>query len=85
MADNKRYVDNLEKEQLVAFNVCGKMLSGKVKTIGEKHVGIEARNGVQYSVEKKDIAWVKTGERWPKGIYIELRKEVGDDPDVRAN
>ena len=78
MTNKERYIKNLELDQLIAFNACGEMLSGKVKALGEKSIKVETKNGNQFVVSYEDIAWVKTGERWPKGIYVELKKSVGE-------
>lgn len=83
MTNKERYLKNIELEQLIAFTACGKMLSGKVKSIGNDNVMVETKNGMHFSVMKGDIAWIKTGERWPKGIYVELKRSAGDS-DGRA-
>lgn len=74
----EKYMQNLEKDQLVAFNACGKMLSGKVQSVTGDSVVVETKRGIVFHIMKDDIAWIKTGERWPKGIYYELKRSVGE-------
>lgn len=72
-AGKARYIDNLEKNMLVAFNREGKTKSGKVLEIEGSTVKLEEFSGQLMYIEKKDIIWVKTGKRWPKGVYSAIR------------
>lgn len=72
-AGKARYIDNLEKNMLVAFNHEGKTKSGKVLEIEGSTVKLEEFSGQLMYIEKKDIIWVKTGKRWPKGVYGAIR------------
>jgi len=67
------YIRNLEIDALVAFRNEGKMLSAKVVSIQQEQVKVETKNGSIYNIQKADIAWVKTGGRWPSGIYNALK------------
>lgn len=61
-----------------------KVISGKIlenNNEQEQYV-IETRNGLKYGVPYKAVVWVKTGNRWPKGVYEEMKQgsvEVKDD------
>lgn len=35
---------------------------------------IETRNGLKYVVPYDSAVWVKTGNRWPKGVYDEMKQ-----------
>lgn len=60
----------------IAFKVTPKKaLSGKVLQVNESNVEVATKNGIKFTVEKKNILWVKTGSRWPKGVYLLLKGE----------
>lgn len=73
------YLKNLEVGLLVAFKTDGKMMSAKVIEINDEQVKVETKNGSVYFVKKEDIAWVKTGKRWPAGIFNALRNNVNQN------
>lgn len=67
------YINNIETGVLIAFKVQDRMVSAKVVQVNENDVKVETKNGSIYFVGKESIAWVKTGSRWPSGIYNALR------------
>lgn len=67
------YINNIEVGVLIAFKVQERMVSAKVVQVNENDVKVETKNGSIYYVGKESIAWVKTGNRWPSGIYNALR------------
>ena len=69
-----RYEDSAEIGMLVAFYVGDRMYSGKIIEIHANKFRIETKRGVKYLVDKKAVAWYKTGQRWPRGIFEELTK-----------
>lgn len=72
----KDYVDNIKIGMLVAFKINNvKMLSGMVNEIHEYEYVVKTKNGINFKVNKRDIVWVKTGDRWPRGIFLALRGE----------
>ena len=74
------YIKNLEVGTLIAFKVRDRMMSAKVIEVREEDVKVECKNGSVYYVGKnKDaIAWVKTGARWPSGIFNALRNNINE-------
>lgn len=79
------YIQNAEIGLIVAFRLnfeaksgvkLTKVISGKiVENDSEKGVFIlETRNGLTYGVPYSSVVWVKTGGRWPKGVYEEMKK-----------
>lgn len=80
MEQNKmRYVNEVAKEgSLVAFRSGDKMLSGMIVNIYSEtgRFDVKTKNSKMFAISKDDVAWVKTGKRWPKGIYLALRGEV---------
>ena len=66
----QHYIKNLVIGQLIAFEIPkNKMIAGKITEIKNEHVRVQTKNGVYWNVRKDEIKWIKTGERWPKGIY----------------
>ena len=71
------YIKRLIGGELIAFRVGGwqnRVLSGKVIAVGETSCRVETRNGLRFLVRKENIIWVKTGDRWPKGVYQALKE-----------
>jgi hypothetical protein len=63
-----------------------KVISGKILENNQENETyvIETRNGLKYGVPYKAVVWVKTGNRWPKGVYDEMKRgsvEVNGDED----
>lgn len=74
IGDRTKYVDNIRIGVLVAFRVNDqKALSGKIEEIHVAGFVVKTKNGIRFNVRKKNIMWVKTGERWPKGVYLALK------------
>lgn len=69
-----RYEASAEIGMLVAFYVGDRMYSGKIIEIHANKFRIETKRGIRYLVNKKAVAWYKTGQRWPRGIFEELTK-----------
>lgn len=69
-----RYARTVALGTIVAFNVGEKMLSGKIIEIHQDKFRIETKRGVKFLVDKSEVAWFKTGQRWPRGIFDELTK-----------
>ena len=78
------YLKNAELgSTIVAFRTeikgVARTLSGKL--IARTLVGapdlmlIETKNGSQFEVDSNDIIWVKTGDRWPRWVFEELKKK----------
>jgi len=69
-----RYEDSAEVGMLVAFYVGDRMYSGKIVEIHADKFRLETKRGIRYLVSKKAVAWYKTGQRWPRGVFEELTK-----------
>lgn len=74
--NKSEYINSIQIGVLVAFNAVGITLSGKVDLILEDSLSITTKNGKVFSINKKDVIWVKTGDRWPKGVYNALKGRV---------
>ena len=78
------YINNIKEGNIIAFKVSeSKALSGKIVSVNKKQelFIVETKNGIVFFVKKENIIWVKTTDRWPKGVYLALKgvKNVIDD------
>lgn len=76
--DNQKasYIENVEIGTIVAFRLSnGKVKSAKVtkKSTKNRKLKLETDYGAEYIVSYDDIIWVRTGKRWPKGVYNLLK------------
>jgi hypothetical protein len=68
------YINNAKIGMIVAFRVNNvKVLSGMIEEIHRNSFAVSTKSGVKFTVEKSNIIWVKTGSRWPKGVYLLLK------------
>lgn len=77
-----QYVENIEIGTLVAFRLSnGKVKSAKVirKSTKNRKLKLETDYGAEYVVSYNDIVWVRTGKRWPRGVYKLLKGIVDED------
>ena len=75
-SDKELYLSNLKMGTLVAFiDDGGKARTAKVKNKSTKNrkLKLETEYGAEYIVDYKSILWVRTGKRWPKGVYNLLK------------
>ncbi len=83
--EKKKYVENAKIGTIIAFKVNDtKVISGKIEEITKTGFVVKTKNGVRFMVRKKNVIWVKTGQRWPKGVYLAL-KGVVDSNEYRRN
>lgn len=76
------YIENVEIGTLVAFRLSsGKVKSAKVtrKSTKNRKLKLETNYGAEYIVSFDDIVWVRTGKRWPRGVYKLLKGLVDED------
>lgn len=92
------YIVNAEEGLIVAFRLnfeaksgarLTKVISGKILENSQENEAyvVETRNGLKYGVPYGSVVWVKTGNRWPKGVYEEMKQgsveaKEGDDETV---
>jgi hypothetical protein len=82
MAQKMQYIENVEIGTLVAFRLYnGKVKSAKVirKSTKNRKLKLETDYGAKYIVSYDDIVWVRTGKRWPRGVYKLLKGLVDDN------
>lgn len=83
MKQKMPYIENIEVGTLVAFRLSnGKVKSAKVtrKSTKNRKLKLETDYGAEYIVSYDDIVWVRTGKRWPRGVY-KLLKGLVDEND----
>lgn len=79
----KKYIDKAEKDMIIAFKIDSddsKIKSAKIvrKSSKEKVFKCVTSYGKEFLVKYNDVIWVKTGSRWPRGVY-NLLKGVKED------
>lgn len=75
----------IEIGTLVAFKLSnGKVKSAKVtrKSSKNSRLQVETEYGASYIINYEDVIWVRSGKRWPRGVYMMLKGLV-DDEQVR--
>lgn len=79
MSIKDSYIEKVSLGCLVAFKTSnGKVKSAKItkRSIKERMLLLETEYKSVYKVSFDDVLWVKTGNRWPKGIYELLKGRV---------
>jgi len=79
------YIENVKIGTLVAFRLSnGRVKSAKVirKSTKNRKLMLETNYGAKYVVSYDDIIWVRTGKRWPRGVY-NLLKGLVDENDKK--
>lgn len=79
MEQKMSYIENIEVGTIVAFRLSnGKVKSAKVarKSTKNRKLKLETDYGAEYIVSYEDIVWVRTGKRWPRGVYKLLKGQV---------
>ena len=81
------HVENAQIGAIVAFkDEKGKVRSAKiVKRSSQKKrkLKLQTAYGLDFVVSYDDIVWVRTGDRWPRGIY-NLLKGIGENGEQDA-
>lgn len=80
--NKEKYLLTLSEGSLIAFynHYKGKPETGKVvkKSTYDRLIKVITIYGAEFIVAFEDVLWIKTGSRWPKGIYNLLKgKENG--------
>ena len=89
MSQKMRYIENIEIGAIVAFKLSnGKVKSAKVvkKSTKNRKLKLETDYGAEYIVSYDSVVWVRTGKRWPKGVYNLLKGTVcSDDKKIKIS
>ena len=87
MEQKMRYIENVELGTIVAFRLAnGRVKSAKVvkKSTKSRKLKLETNYNAEYIVSYDDIIWVRTGKRWPKGVYELLKGKVNNGKEKSA-
>lgn len=87
MEQKMPYIEGAVVGTIVAFRLLnGKVKSAKIikKSTKRRQFMLETDYGAQYITPYEDIIWVRTGKRWPRGVY-KLLKGLVDVDEAKAN
>ena len=73
------YIENIDIGTILAFRLSnGKVKSAKVarKSTKNRKLKVETDYGAEYVISYDDVIWVRTGKRWPRGVYKLLKGQV---------
>lgn len=73
------YIEKVDIGTIIAFRLSnGKVKSAKVvrKSTKNRKLKVETDYGAEYIISYNDVVWVRTGKRWPKGVYQLLKGQV---------
>jgi hypothetical protein len=74
------YIEDAKIGSIVAFRINNKkVLSGAIDEIRANEFKVATKNGISFTVNKRNIVWVKTGKRWPAGVYSALKGTVSTE------
>lgn len=79
MEQKMLYIENIDIGTIVAFRLSnGKVKSAKVtrKSTKNRKLKLETSYGAEYIISYENIVWVRTGKRWPRGVYKLLKGQV---------
>jgi len=82
MEQKMPYIESATVDTLVAFRLPnGKVKSAKIikKSTQNRKFMVETDYGAQYVIKYEDVVWVRSGKRWPRGVYKLLKGLVGAD------
>lgn len=86
MSQKMPYIERADVGTVVAFRLAGgKVKSAKIikKSTKSRRFMLETSYGAQYITSYDDIVWVRTGKRWPRGVYRLLKGMVDDAADQK--
>lgn len=81
MEQKMPYIEAATVGMIIAFRLPnGKVKSAKIikKSTPNRKFMVETDYGAQYVIEYNDVVWVRTGHRWPRGVYKLLKGLVDD-------
>lgn len=82
MEQKMSYIENIDIGTIIAFRLSnGKVKSAKVarKSTKNRKLKVETDYGAEYIISYEDVIWVRTGKRWPRGVYKLLKGQVDAD------
>lgn len=69
------YIERAEVGTIIACIIDGKTRSAKIvkRSTKKRRFMVETAYGAQHIVPYENIIWVRTGNKWPRGVYRELK------------
>lgn len=81
------YIEKVEIGVIVAFRLpTGKVKAAKLmnRSTKKRLLKLETEYGAEFIVPFEDVIWVKTGRRWPRGVY-NLLKGIKENEEGKKN
>ena len=77
------YLERAEIGTIIACRIDGKAKSAKIvkRSSKNRRFMVETAYGAQYIVPYEDVIWVRTSNKWPRGVYRELK---GLEPETET-
>lgn len=77
------YIERAEIGTIIACTIDGKTKSAKIvkRSTKKRRFMVETAYGAQHIVPYENVIWVRTGNKWPRGVYRELK---GLEPEVEV-
>jgi hypothetical protein len=74
------YIDNAKVGTIIAFKINGdRVISGMIEEIHKTDFMVKTKNGIKFNVWKKNVVWLKTSARWPRGVYLALKGDFNGE------
>jgi hypothetical protein len=73
------YVNGAETGAMIAFRLpSGKVKSAMIvkKSTKRQVLRVETKYGAEFDIPYSDVVWVRSGKRWPRGVYNLLKGQV---------
>lgn len=86
-APRTEYIKSAEKGTIMAFRLPdGKVKSAKMieRSLKREKLKMETAYGRQFIISFSDVIWVKSGNRWPKGVFNLLKGNVNNEGDKQG-
>ena len=83
--DKNDRIQNAPIGTIVAFKAPGgRIRSAKIKlrSTANKRLLVCTEYDAEYNISYDDVIWVKSGKRWPKGVYNLLKGRAADGKQI---
>lgn len=77
------YIERAEAGTIIACTINGKVKSAKIvkRSTKKRCFMVETAYGAQHVVSYENVVWVRTGNKWPRGVYRALK---GLEPETET-
>lgn len=83
--DKNDRIQNAPIGTIVAFKAPGgRVRSAKIKlrSTANRRLLVCTEYNAEYNISYDDVIWVKSGKRWPKGVYNSLKGRAADGKQI---